>query len=180
MAKSQPVIPTNINMKAPKTTLLDGGFFGQRKHRNHGTINEKLIKREENRDANDLCCNCLDDACCVGIEIDDENEDDCTSVDSASVKEKPLKEPAVYSTRDVSYCGAFTSATRTTIKVFRIDREFRRILSLMLPVRHWCILHICFHCSLMNALSSRLLQYLARSLDSLTLLLFHGGLELNH
>lgn len=135
MAKSQPMIPANINVKAPKTTLLDGGFFGQRKHRNHGTITEKQIMREENRDANDLCCNCLDDPCCVGIEIDNENEDDCTSVDSASVKEKSSERPASYPTRDISYCGAFTSDARTIIKIFRIDREFRRILSLMLPVR---------------------------------------------
>jgi len=133
MAKSQPMIRANINVKAPKTTLLDGGFFGQRKHRNHGTITEKQIMREENRDANDLCCNCLDDPCCVGIEIDNENEDDCTSVDSASVKEKSSERPASYPTRDISYCGAFTSDARTIIKIFRIDREFRRILSLMLP-----------------------------------------------
>lgn len=133
MAKSQPVIPNTSSSKATKTTLLDGGFFGKRKHRNHGVINEKQIKREQKRDKRNLCCHCFDETFCVEVEIDDGHDD--TSVNSNSVGQNNANgHHAVHIKTEQSYCGALTSATKTTAKIFRLDREFQRIASLMLPV----------------------------------------------
>ena len=133
MAKSQPMIPDTFSSKAPKTTLLDGGFFGQRKHRNHGVINEKQIKREQKRDKSNLCCHCFDETFCVEVEISDENDDISVNSDDMGQNTSSGRN-AVHIKAEQSYCGALTSATITTAKIFRLDREFQRIASLMLPV----------------------------------------------
>jgi hypothetical protein len=129
MAKSQPMIPTTNTHAPQKTTLLDGGFFGQRKHRNHGVISEKQIKREGKRD---LCCHCFDETFCVEVEIGDD-----ISVNSAheqNLTGAPTAHTNYEQSYCESYCGAFTSAVLATFKIFRLDREFQRIAALMLPV----------------------------------------------
>lgn len=137
MAKSQPMIPSNNNNdKAPKTTLLDGGFFGQRKHRNHGVINEKQIKREEKRDKSILCCVCFDETFCVEVEIGDEMDD--ISVNSADGEHNLAGGTSICMPTEQACCGGLYSAARTTIKILRMDREFQRIAALMLPVSLQC------------------------------------------
>ena len=130
MAKSQPITPPSNKAKAPKTTLLDGGFFGQRKHRNHCVINDKQIKREEKRDKSVLCCVCFDDAFCVEVELGDENDD----ISVHSDMDQNLASCNAISTEPC--CGGLYSAARTTLKILKVDREFLRIAALMLPVSY--------------------------------------------
>ena len=125
------MIPSNINAKTPKTSLLDGGFFGHRKHRNHGVINERQMKREEKRDKSVLCCQCFDDTFCVEVEIGDENDD--ISVHSVDLGQNLAASDTCMATEQAC-CGGLYSAARTTIKILRVDREFQRIAALMLPV----------------------------------------------
>lgn len=145
MAKSTPMMPQQITVKVPKTTPLDGGFFGQRKHRSHGVINEKQIKREEKRDKSrkeaEECCNCLEDTFCVDVQIgcgydngcryDNEtvntmNNNDRNQSDERSLSsEMGLDEP----------CSGLFEIAYFTSRVFKCDAEFRRLMVLMLPVR---------------------------------------------
>lgn len=144
MTKSYPVITQVSPRKVPKTTPLDGGFFGQRKHRNHGIINEKQVKREESRDLlrrrTEFCCNCFDDT--LAIEADSKYENNNTPNKSVNAvkKSNASDEPSVSSQADQSCCVGLFHIVNNSSSIFRFDSEFQRIIALMLPVGVSCVL----------------------------------------
>eukprot|EP00804_Cyclotella_cryptica_P030953 CCRYP_018812-RC/>CCRYP_018812-RC protein AED:0.04 eAED:0.04 QI:429/1/0.75/1/1/1/8/954/926 len=138
MTRSFPVTPELSPRKVPKTTPLDGGFFGQRKHRNHGIINEKQIKREETcdrlRKEMQICCNCFDDPLAIEVEIIDENNSRTSNnIANALERTNASDDPSVSSKTDQSRCCGLLHAAHSASNIFRWDSELQRIIALMLP-----------------------------------------------